>query len=258
MACRGKHIAFRPPLYCVLIIFIMEFNYIHIKQAFRKTYSLEIQDDGVLLIRTNASTTKTQVQHILKKHRRWIQRRIEYVNKKNQLLHNGKLPITPGATLSVLGVVYPLVVRSSAKKSPQAILDESNGLLIVDTGTLDAQTSQVHTAITNTMIQKAREVCTSKAEHYARIYNVSFNRISIKDQKTKWGSCSSKRNLNFNWRLVLCPQEIFDYIVIHEVCHLLEMNHSPRFWAHVAKQCPKYQEYRKWLRNNQDTLKYIL
>ena len=73
-------------------------------------------------------------------------------------------------------------------------------------------------------------------------------RITIREQKTRWGSCSSKHNLNFNWKLIMAPPPVLDYVVIHELCHLHEFNHSPRFWALVAEQMPEYESWKKWLK----------
>lgn len=80
-------------------------------------------------------------------------------------------------------------------------------------------------------------------------------RVTIKDQRSLWGSCSEVGNLNFNWRVVLAPPEVLDYLVIHELAHLREMNHSARFWAHVGEHCADYKARRKWLRDNARRLK---
>jgi len=85
--------------------------------------------------------------------------------------------------------------------------------------------------------------------------NLSFNRVFIRDQKTRWGSCSQQGNLNFNWRLVMAPPSVIDYIVIHELLHLVEPNHSKRFWTLVEEICPDYKAHRAWLRKNGGRLK---
>ena len=79
---------------------------------------------------------------------------------------------------------------------------------------------------------------------------VTYGRITIRWQKTRWGSCSSKGNLNFNALLMLAPPEVRDYVIVHELCHRLEMNHSPRFWAEVARVMPDYRDRLKWLKTH--------
>jgi len=98
--------------------------------------------------------------------------------------------------------------------------------------------------------EQARNVLPAKAEKIAPLIGVSFNRVSIRCQSTRWGSCSSKSNLNFNCLLMLTPEEVQDYVVVHELCHIKELNHSPRFWAEVEKILPDYRERRQWLKQN--------
>ncbi len=92
---------------------------------------------------------------------------------------------------------------------------------------------------------KALEFANERVNYYSKIYKVKFNKITVKNQKTKWGSCSKKRNLNFNYKILLLPPRIADYIVVHELCHLKEFNHSQRFWNLVAEIIPDYLEIRK-------------
>lgn len=96
--------------------------------------------------------------------------------------------------------------------------------------------------------QAARIVLDTKCRRFAERMGVTYGRISIKEQKTRWGSCSVAGNLNFNWKLVLMPEKIQDYLVVHELAHRKEMNHSERFWAVVEEFIPDYRERRKWLR----------
>ncbi|MFI5361895.1 MAG: YgjP-like metallopeptidase domain-containing protein [Elusimicrobiota bacterium] len=93
-----------------------------------------------------------------------------------------------------------------------------------------------------------------RAAHWAPLLGVTFGRVRVKDQRSLWGSCSRAGNLNFSWRLTLAPPEVRDYVVIHELAHRLEMNHSRRFWAHVEKVCPDHRVHRRWLRANAEAL----
>jgi len=85
------------------------------------------------------------------------------------------------------------------------------------------------------------------AQSEARALDVRYGRITLRDQRSRWGSCSSKGTLSFNWRLVLAPHDVLDYVVVHEICHLAELHHGPAFWALVAKRRPAYEDSKSWL-----------
>ncbi len=97
---------------------------------------------------------------------------------------------------------------------------------------------------------RAREACVVAAERHATALGRGFGRITLRDTRSRWGSCTSRGDLMFSWRLAMAPPEVLDYVVAHEVAHLVEMNHSPRFWAVVARLMPGYAEPRSWLRAN--------
>jgi hypothetical protein len=90
----------------------------------------------------------------------------------------------------------------------------------------------------------------ARAEFWAAELGVTFGAVRVKDQRTLWGSCSPDGNLNFNWRLTLAPPDTLDYVVIHELAHRVEMNHSRAFWAVVERACPDHRRHRRWLREN--------
>lgn len=94
---------------------------------------------------------------------------------------------------------------------------------------------------------RARVIITARVVYWAEVMGLSYNRLSIRNTTTRWGSCSSKRNLNFSYRLMFLEPELMDYVVIHELAHLVEMNHSRRFWNIVSTYCPDYQQWRKEL-----------
>lgn len=102
----------------------------------------------------------------------------------------------------------------------------------------------------DTLKKQAKLDLTARVARLAPLVGVSCERITIRAQHSRWGSCSKAGNLNFNCLLILMPPEVRDYVVIHELCHRLEMNHSPRFWAQVARMCPNYREHRLWLKDN--------
>ena len=94
----------------------------------------------------------------------------------------------------------------------------------------------------------ALKVIPERVEYFAKVIGVTYGKITVRNQKTRWGSCSSKGNLNFNCLLMLAPPEVLDYVVVHELCHRKQMNHSKAFWLEVEKVLPNYKEVRKWLK----------
>ena len=102
----------------------------------------------------------------------------------------------------------------------------------------------------NELANRALKYIPERVKYFAPIVGVNYSRITIRNQKTRWGSCSTKGGLNFNCLLMLMPPEVIDYVVVHELCHRKEMNHSPAFWAEVEKVLPDYKVAKKWLKDN--------
>jgi predicted metal-dependent hydrolase len=105
---------------------------------------------------------------------------------------------------------------------------------------------------------QARELITRKAGELSRKLGVRFSKITIRDQRTRWASCSHKGTLSFNWRLIMVPEVVLDYVILHELCHLRQMNHSKRFWGLVCKCDPLWQEHRKWIDSHSRELRSAL
>ena len=98
------------------------------------------------------------------------------------------------------------------------------------------------------LADEALKVIPERVEYFAKVIGVTYGKITVRNQKTRWGSCSSKGNLNFNCLLMLAPPEVLDYVVVHELCHRKQMNHSKAFWLEVEKVLPNYKEVRMWLK----------
>lgn len=99
--------------------------------------------------------------------------------------------------------------------------------------------------------EKALILAEQRIAYFNKIYKFKFNKVNIKNQKTRWGSCSRKGNLNFNYKIALVPKRLSDYIVVHELCHLGEFNHSQKFWNLVGKGIPDYLEIKKEMKNSE-------
>jgi len=101
---------------------------------------------------------------------------------------------------------------------------------------------------------EATKLINERADKLRSQMGISYQRIVIRGQKTRWGSCSHKKNLSFNWKLIMAPEPVIDYVIIHELTHLKEMNHSKRFWELVAQYRPRWREYKKWLKQHEADL----
>ena len=150
-----------------------------------------------------------------------------------------------GDILPYLGQDYILEVRQypSYRKPGVQLVGER---LLVLTAKTDPAT--VGKAVLEWYCARACRIIPERVEFYRKQIGKPVNSIRIKDVRSRWGSCSSKANLNFNWRLVLAPMEVLDYVVVHEMCHLKEMNHSKAFWDLVGEILPDYQKQREWLK----------
>lgn len=149
------------------------------------------------------------------------------------------------------GREYRLVLRREpARRRIQVELEEDKLLI----STPNAEPARIYKAIEKWYIGQAHMIFPVRVMHYLQFTGGEVKAIRIKDQKTRWGSCSSLHNLNFNWRLIMAPGEVLDYVVVHELCHLTHMNHSRDFWNMVEKVMPDYRVYRKWLKDNGNRL----
>ena len=107
--------------------------------------------------------------------------------------------------------------------------------------------SELRLEIARWLIDQSVKIIESKVKIFCERMGLKCRRVTIRNQRTRWGSCSRLRNLSFNWRIIMAPEKIVDYVVIHELCHLKEMSHSKSFWALVSGYCPQWREHRRWL-----------
>ncbi|MEP3672624.1 MAG: SprT family zinc-dependent metalloprotease, partial [Hyphomicrobiales bacterium] len=144
------------------------------------------------------------------------------------------------------GEKYRLQASGALRGRVQSVVDDDH----MNTLLVPGDSQHFERRLTDWLKKQAREDITKACIHHANNLGLHYRSITIRDQRTRWGSCSSGGRLNFSWRLILAPMEVLDYVAAHEVAHLEEMNHQPQFWRLVEKTCPNMQEHRNWLRNN--------
>ncbi len=152
-------------------------------------------------------------------------------------------PLTDGMPVPIEGKQYTLRVIRADRKT--AVLSDSAVTLSLPDPSPDAVSEQLRTFL----IGLARQRIDERLAHYIPLIGRSPNKIAIREQRTRWGSCSSQHNLNFNWKLIMAPPEALDYVVIHELCHLYEFNHSAQFWKRVSRYMSDYAVWRDFLRS---------
>lgn len=152
---------------------------------------------------------------------------------------------TEGELFPYLGQEYRLEIRRYLSYKKPGVKLEENKLVVL---TATAEEAVVEAALKRWYVEQAGRIIKERVHYYQQMIQEPIESIRIKDVRSRWGSCSSKRNLNFNWRLVMAPLEVLDYVVVHELCHLKEMNHSKAFWNLVEGILPEYKRLRDWLK----------
>ena len=153
-------------------------------------------------------------------------------------------PVEDGAELLFRGEITKLRVLPAAR---DAVRFEDGGWLIEAS---DPAPESVRALFKKDLIERACRTIDDRLRFYAPIVGRFPNHVTVREQKTRWGSCSSLGNLNFNWKLIMAPPHALDYVVVHELCHLFELNHKKQFWALVERVLPDYRESKKWLKEN--------
>ncbi len=214
----------------------------------RKAIQLRILPTATVEIATPNKLAKVDVEHIFTAKSKWLRRRLSKlaslaenpVNQQvacgSQLLYNGEpytITILPDSKVTVVVRYGELLV-----KLPQNYIDHQQAASILE---------QIVKAW---LVDQAGNLFCDKTRHWATAIGVRPAKITIRDQKTRWGSCSSLGNINYNWRVIMAPPWVADYLVIHELCHMLVPNHSAKFWEQVSRFSPNYRECRKWLTDN--------
>ena len=167
--------------------------------------------------------------------------RLEDQLRENRLRH----PVEPGSRICVEGSAYSLELVQASRIR----MELEGGICRLQLPEPENE-AQVRAALKQALSKMALVRIRERLEFYAPRIGVSFGRVTIRDQRSRWGSCSAKHNLNFNWKLIMAPPQVLDYVVIHELCHRIEFNHSPRFWALVQAQMPEYEAWKKWLKQH--------
>lgn len=208
----------------------------------RKTLALTIDSEARLVVRAPNRLDDSVIRDFINKKARWItdkqQQISDYATKQSPfVLEDGENVLYFGNSYAVL------------RKAVRKIIIEGNFLLVPEDMTL--------TGFAQWMKTQGEEIISDRVDYFANLMGVEYTSVKMSEAKRRWGSCGANNTLNFAWRLVMCPQSVIDYVVVHELSHITYKDHSSKFWTRVATLMPNYKEAQDWLRLNRKLMEII-
>ena len=203
-----------------------------VRNARARRFTLRLNPSGAGAVLTSPPyVPEREVRDFLNRHAGWLR---DAIASQPEVV-----PVCAGATLPVAGLPTPIVVRPGPRRAPAL----SGGMLVLQGAGAEGP------RIAQWLKLRARNALSVAASRYADRVERKIARIALRDTRSRWGSCSNRGTLSFSWRLAMAPPEVLDYVAAHEVAHLVELNHSPAYWAVLDGLMPDWRRHRSWLRN---------
>lgn len=211
----------------------------------RKTMEIRVEPPGKIKVISPEGLPEDLLMETVQRKSKWIQRALSSVKDMEYQPYNREF--VNGESFLYLGGNYPLQIEiDESMRRPEVKLNRGN--LLVKSPSEDQEI--VRRALETWYRMKCQEKVEERIEYYKDQVGAGPTEIKVKEQKRRWGSCTAQDRLLFNWRCIMAPSYILDYIVVHEMCHLIYKNHSKDYWASVAEILPDYKERRQWLKKN--------
>lgn len=220
-----------------------------IRSARRKTMAIQIRADIVSIRIPEQLNIKYAQKFVLQKSH-WIKRKLA-ASQINDL--EAPKQFIEDESFLFLGESYPLKLHSSASTDHLQLINDQFQL---QSKSSVIKKTTIRTAFINWYQQQAEDYLRQKTKHFSTITGLNPSSIVIKSYKARWGSCNIKGDIQFNWKIIQAPNNVVDYLLVHELCHLPHHNHSPAFWQLVALHCPDFKQSRQWLKNHGQTLMF--
>lgn len=200
---------------------------------------INVDESGAITVSAPRRASTAQLERIVRERADWI---IETLDRFRQTRQAAEVDLDRGDPVRYRGGWLPArVVRTERARARVTLEDDSITIAIAEDG-------DPYAALTRFYRDNARDVITERVAHWSTELGLSTGKLSIRDQRTRWGSCTSNADLSFNWRLILAPAWVLDAIVVHELCHIDELNHGARFWALLDERYPRHRDASEWLR----------
>ena len=215
----------------------------------RRTMALQVTKAGEVFVRLPRRLPFRAGHELVQKNKDWIFAQVEKIRRASE--RTNAFHWTEGTFVLLFGNNRLLHIKPDNKKKAFCVQDTKEGLVVsgpVAAYEEEALESVVKEAVKLWYRREAKRYLEEKTASWSAVMHVDYGKIAVRDQATRWGSCSARGNLNFNWRLVLLPEELADYVVVHELAHRIQMNHSRAFWEIVEKELPDYRLRRRELK----------
>jgi predicted metal-dependent hydrolase len=209
----------------------------------RRTMSMSVERDASVVVRAPLGTPDRTIRRAVEERKLWLFQKVNHT-QKYPLLRQHK-EFVSGESIPFLGKSYRLEIAEHAVGGIQF----QSGFVISR-----KDQTRARDLFRRWYMERAEEWITSRAKYFARAMGVQFCRVVISDLRVRWGLCTLSGRLNFNWRLMKAPSVVIDYVTVHELAHLLEPNHTARFWNIVAVQAPQWEWAKTWLREHGNLL----
>lgn len=225
----------------------MELSY-SIAYSKRKKLTITVERDCSIVVRAPIGTSTDKIKNIIESKKLWLYEKLNHPQKYDVLPHAPGKELVNGESMLYLGRSYHI-----------EMLEDADDIFFLQRFYVPLKLKQQGKVVFQQWyINKAKEKILPRIDYYAEKLGVEYNKAKITDSKYRWGSCSPKDNLNFNWRLVKAPFSVIDYVIVHELAHLLEENHTPRFWNIVKAQLPQMDKAKLWLKKHGALLEQVL
>ncbi|MCI5141578.1 MAG: M48 family peptidase [Candidatus Electrothrix sp. ATG1] len=227
----------------------MSFDYKVIRRPRRKTASISVHPDCSVRVLVPSFVTDCQVEELIQRKTKWIKSKLSEFEEIRQ--KNRPKEYVSGESFSYLGRNYRLKVINSDLEEERAKLIQSRFHVVVPAGLeQEARHQRVINQLSAWYRHQAAVRLQEKTACYAKRLLVSPASVGIKDYRSRWGTCHSDGRIYYNWRIIMAPHSVIDYVVVHELCHLVHLNHSKRFWDLVSTILPDYAEQKAWIKVN--------
>ena len=215
----------------------------------RKTIQIAFTPERTLLVKAPYGITESEAVKILTGKASWIHKHWHRLTKLSTNPVNRKFE--SDTQLLYLGQQYRLKLTQSSK---DLVYIDGETIIVQCSAPAAAYQASAQALLLKWYVKQAGSALSNRTNYWAKIIGVSPTRVTIRDQKTRWGSCSNRGSINYSWRLIMAPSPVMDYLVIHELCHMKVANHSQSFWQLVANHIIDYNEHRRWLKENGNIL----